>query len=100
MTNAAGRFALILITIATLFCLTGARVKTVANRWTEQELSYALRVASQDASAVLIHKDQSMGGNEADSENIVPNMDDALDQFKKAFAVISARTFHRPDCPT
>ena len=76
---------MILMTVVSLLCLATARTKTVANRWTEDELSYALRVASQDASAVLVNDDQTLDGDNLDLENITVNMGKALDQFKRSF---------------
>lgn len=63
-----------------------ARTKTVTNRWTEKELSYALRVASQDATSVLMDENYSLDGNTIDAENISVNLLRARNQFEQSFA--------------
>lgn len=69
-----------------ILCLMTARTKTVTNDWVEDELSYALRVASQDATSVLMDENHSLDGNTIDAENIAVNLDRAMEQFQESFS--------------
>lgn len=84
--NHIGKVVIGLISCVMILCLMTARTKTVTNGWVEDELSYALRVASQDATAVLIDENHSLDGNTIDAENISVDLDRALKQFEKSFA--------------
>lgn len=68
------------------FSLVGTRVQTVTNRQAEDELSYALRVATQDATSVLVDRNHMMDGKEGDTGNFRVNLDTAEKQFRKSFA--------------
>ena len=75
-----------LISCVMILCLMTTRTKTVTNDWVEDELSYALRVASQDATAVLMDENHSLDGDTIDAENIAVNLPRALKQFKDSFS--------------
>ncbi|WP_281692851.1 hypothetical protein [Agathobaculum desmolans] len=66
--------------------LTLGRVCLVTNDRAEDEVSYALKTATQDATAVLIDQNHMMDGNEMDAGNFKINLDDADAQFKDSFA--------------
>ena len=84
--NSISRVLISLLTCTIMISLMTARTKIVTNRWTENELSYALRVASQDATSVLMDENYSLDGNTIDAENISVNLTRALTQFKNSFA--------------
>ncbi len=65
------------------FSIVGTRVQTVTNRQVEDELSYALRVATQDATSVLVDRNHMMDGKAGDTGNFRVNLDTAEDQFRK-----------------
>lgn len=44
------------------------RTNTVMNNWSNDELNYALRIATQDASAVLMDENQIIGTDEEVNE--------------------------------
>lgn len=62
------------------------RTNTVMNNWSNDELNYALRIATQDASAVLMDENQIIGTDEEVNEFHL-DLDNASKQFKESFAV-------------
>ena len=68
------------------FSIVGTRVQTVTNRQVEDELSYALCVATQDATSVLVDRNHMMDGKEGDTGNFRVNLDTAEVQFRKSCA--------------
>lgn len=70
--------------VLTFFSLVGTRVQTVTNRDAENELSYALRVATQDATADMIDKNHMMDGIEGDG-NFKIDLNAAETRFLKSF---------------
>ena len=62
------------------FSIIGTRVNIVTNRQIENELSYALRVATQDATFALVDRNHMMDGKEGDTGNFRVNMDTAEQQ--------------------
>lgn len=72
-----------------LICITllGAKTKSVTNEWTEEELSYALRTATQDATACMLNENYTIDGNEGELQNVVVDIEKATDEFEKSFAL-------------
>lgn len=68
------------------FSIIGTRVNIVTNRQIENELSYALRVATQDATFALVDRNHMMDGKEGDTGNFRVNVDTAEQQFRKSFS--------------
>lgn len=81
-----GKVLIGLMSCVMILCLMTARTKTVTNDWVEDELSYALRVASQDATSVMLDENYSLDGNTTDPENISVNLDRAMNQFQESFS--------------
>lgn len=65
--------------------LTLGRVKNVTNDNAEDEVSYALRVATQDATVAMIDKNHMMDGINADTGNLAIKLDDADERFLQSF---------------
>lgn len=62
-----------------------SRTKMVTNEWAEDELTYALRVATQDATSVLMDENHTLDGNTDDMENIQVDLQRSLNQFQSSF---------------
>lgn len=71
-------FLLVLI----ISSLTLIRVRSETNSWTREELNYAIRVATTDATSVMVNEDYLMDGNTNDYEKVTVNLDRAKSQFE------------------
>lgn len=60
------------------------RTDKVTNQWTEDEISYALRVATQDATAKIMDEGFIFGAEE-EAEDFDVDLTRATEQFKKSF---------------
>ena len=60
------------------------RTDKVTNQWTEDEISYALRVATQDATAKIMDEGFIFGAEE-EVEDFDVDLTRATEQFKKSF---------------
>lgn len=60
------------------------RTDAVTNRWTDDEISYALRVATQDATAKIMDE-QFIFGEEEEAEDFDVDLLRASEQFEKSF---------------
>lgn len=60
------------------------RTNVVTNQWSNDELDYALRVATQDATAVMMDKDYLFGAEEEASDFNI-DLKAATAQFKRSF---------------
>lgn len=84
--NSISKVVIGLMSCVMILCIMTARTTTVTNDWVEDELAYALRVASQDATSVLMDENHSLDGNTIDAENISVDLDRALGQFEESFS--------------
>lgn len=71
--------------VITAMLLTLGRVRIVTNESSTDEISYALRVATQDATAVMVDRNHMMDGIEMDNGNFRINLDTADEQFLDSF---------------
>lgn len=65
--------------------LTLGRVRNVTNDNAEDEIAYALRIATQDATVAMIDKNHMMDGINADTGNLAVKLDDADKRFLQSF---------------
>lgn len=87
-----------------MIMLTLGRVRTVSNDDATDEISYALRVATQDATAVMVDKNHMMDGIDMDNGNFRINLDIADEQFLNSFyrnvgATVSKSTVNSMNLP-
>lgn len=83
--NVVTRIVITLLAVVMMTGLMTTRTKTVTEDWTDNELEYALRVATQDATSVLMDENYSLDGNTIDPEDITVNLDRAMEQFDSSF---------------
>lgn len=74
---------IVLITVGLLL----VRVKSETNGWVEEELNYAIRTATTDATAVMVNEDYLMDGITNDLEKVTVNLDRAKERFEKSLYV-------------
>lgn len=87
-----------------MITLTLGRVRVVTNDAATDEISYALRVATQDATAVMVDRNHMMDGEEMDNGNFRIDLDTASDQFIDSFyrnvgATVSRTTVNSMNLP-
>ena len=90
--------------VITAMLLTLGRVRIVTNESSTDEISYALRVATQDATAVMVDRNHMMDGIEMDNGNFRINLDTADEQFLDSFyrnvgAAVSKSTVNSMNLP-
>lgn len=84
MTDNHVRPVAIFLLVLIISSLTLIRVRSETNSWTREELNYAIRVATTDATSVMVNEDYLMDGNMNDYEKVTVNLDRAKAQFEKS----------------
>lgn len=82
MTDNHVRPVAIFLLVLIISSLTLIRVRSETNSWTREELNYAIRVATTDATSVMVNEDYLMDGNTNDYEKVTVNLDRAKTQFE------------------
>lgn len=72
----------IILLVTMVMAWMSVRLMTTTNAWAEDELDYAIRSATVDATAVMVNEDYLMDGIRNDFEKVTVNLDRARAQFQ------------------